>query len=130
MEGAPFWLSDLKIKGPMRLRHQTLEEHFARIEQRILPYSLKGSAFWGEMSYINTFRDFDMLNKRNLMLGWVLSSLKGQHGFSMELARTGSSLFKDGIFQDLLKHSILSIRKSLWKALPRLARRILRKRSV
>ena len=127
MEGYPFWISDLKIKGPQRVRYQTLKDHFGRMEQRFLPYLLRSSAFWGEMSYVNTFRDKEMLTRRNLLLGWVFSTLKGQHGFSMELAQAGFSFFSDSVFQDLLKDSVLSIRKNHWKAPFRLARRIFEK---
>jgi len=127
MEGYPFWMSDLKIKGPKRVRNVTLEAHFGRLERKLIPYSLRGSAFWGEMSYINAFRDKEILSKRNLLLGWVFSSLKGQHGFSMELAQTGFAFFRDPIFQELLKNSILSIRKNHWKVPFLLALRILQR---
>lgn len=127
MEGYPFWVSDLKIKGPNRVRRATLKEHFSRMERKLIPYSLRGSAFWGELSYFNTFRDTEMLSKRNLLLGWVFSSLKGQHGFAMELAQTGFAVFRDLIFRDLSKNSIFSIRKNHWKVPFLLALRILQR---
>jgi hypothetical protein len=43
------------------------------------------------------------------------------------LAKTGFLLFSDPVFKDLLKDSILSIRKSYWKAPLRLACGILEK---
>lgn len=127
MEGYPFWLSDLTIKGPQRISPRTLEAHFGRLERKAFHHLLKNSAFWGEMSYVNAFTDKAMLTKRNLLLGWIFSTLKEQHGFSIELAQLGSSLFGHSIFQDLLNDSIRSIRKRRWKVPLNLFLKVLRK---
>jgi len=115
MEGYPFWLSDLTIKGPQRISPRILKAHFGRLEQKALHHLIKNSAFWGEMSYLNAYKGKEMLSKRNLLLGWIFSSLKGQHGFSLELAQLGASLFDGSIFEDLKRDSIKSIRRNRWK---------------
>jgi len=115
MEKYPFWLSDLAIKGPQKISHQNLRKFFTRQEQKLFPHLHKHSAFWGEMSYINNFDQKEMLNKRNILLGWVFSTIKQQHGFALELAQIGKLNFGDPVFETLQNCSIRSVRQNYWK---------------
>jgi len=113
MEQRPFWLSDLVIKGPQRIKSDYLKRHFNRLDKIFLPCLLKKSAFWGEMSYMNNFENLDFLSKRNLLLGWVFATIKKQYGFALHLAHTGQTLYEDDIFKTLENRSItfLKIRR-------------------
>jgi hypothetical protein len=115
MEGYPFWLSDLIVKGPQRISHSTLQGNFTNIEKRFFPCFQKGTAFWGEMTYINTFERKEMLQQRDIMLGWIFATLKSQHGFALELAITGKASFNDPIFEDLKRESVRSIKRKRWR---------------
>lgn len=115
MEDYPFWLSDLVIKGPQRISLATLKGNFSNIEQRFFPCIQKKAAFWGEMTYVNTFERKEMLHKRDILLGWIFSSLKCQHGFALELALVGNANFDDPIFNDLKNESVRSIKRNRWK---------------
>ena len=115
MEDCPFWLSDLTVKGPQRLRKENLKKNFGPLEQKFLSCFLKESAFWGEMTYINTFGHEKIRSKRNVLLGWVFCTLKRQHGFAMELAQMGKSLFREPLFQSLESESIRMVKRNYWK---------------
>lgn len=115
MENCPFWLSDLMVKGPQRIRRENLKKNFSLLEQKFLSCFLKESAFWGEMTYINTFGHKKIRSKRNVLLGWVFCTLKRQHGFAMELAQMGKSLFREPLFQSLENESIRMMKQNYWK---------------
>ncbi|MBC8432916.1 MAG: hypothetical protein H8D96_13480 [Desulfobacterales bacterium] len=115
MEDYPFWLSDLTVKGPQRIRKENLKKNFSPLEQKFLSCFLKESAFWGEMTYINTFGHEKIRSKRNVLLGWVFCTLKRQHGFAMELAQMGKSLFREPLFQSLESESIRMVKQNYWK---------------
>jgi len=115
MEDYPFWLSDLVIKGPQRISLANLKDNFNKIEQRFFPCYQKSAAFWGEMTYVNTFERKEMLHKRDILLGWIFSSLKRQHGFALELALYGKENFDDPVFDDLKRESVRSIKRNRWK---------------
>jgi FkbM family methyltransferase len=115
MEDYPFWLSGLNVKGPQRIRPENLTRNFNSLEQRFLSCFLKESAFWGEMIYINTFGLEKIRSKRNVLLGWVFGTLQQQHGFALELAQMGKSIFNDPLFQELEKASVRAVKRNYWK---------------
>ena len=115
MENYPFWLSDLVIKGPQRISQANLKDNFANIEQRFFSCLQKSTAFWGEMTYFNTFERQEMLQKRNILLGWIFSSLIRQHSFALELAIVGKENYDDPIFDDLKSESVRLIKRNRWK---------------
>lgn len=124
MEKYPFWLSDLVIKGTQRINSANLKDNFNKLEQRMFSCLLKRSAFWGEMTYINSFKQHENLNKRDLLLGWIFCAINQQHGFAFELAQIGKSLFKDQIFEALRIDSIRSIKRNRRRIPIYLAKRI------
>lgn len=127
MEDYPFWLSDLVIKGPQRISLANLKGNFANIERRFFPCFQKCAAFWGEMTYVNTFERKEMLHKRDILLGWIFASLLLQHGFALELALVGKENFNDPIFNDLKSESVRSIKRNRWKLPLWLARKLYQK---
>lgn len=77
------------------------------------PWLIKTSPGWGEVAYINSFKqDF---TKRELLLGWVFSTLKQQHGFALEVAIDGYQKFNVPIFMELKKNTWISIKGSYFK---------------
>lgn len=124
MEDYPFWLSDLVIKGTQRINSATFKKNFNKIDQRFFSCLLRKSAFWGEMTYINTFKRKEISNKRDLLLGWIFCTINQQHGFAFELAQIGKSLFDDQVFEILKSDSIRSIKKNRWKLPFYLAKKI------
>lgn len=117
MENRPFWLDELNIKGTQRIGHEYVN-NLSKMQKKLFYISLKTSAFWGEMSYINTFEKKETWNKRDLLLGWIFSTIKQQHGFAYEISKIGQSQFADPIFGILKGESIISIKKLAWKRLP------------
>lgn len=124
MEKYPFWLSDLVIKGTQRINSANLQDNFNKLEQRLFSCLLKRSAFWGEMTYINTFKKKESLNKRDLLLGWVFCTINQEHGFAFELAQIGESLFEDQSFKTLKKESIKTIKANRWRIPIYLAKKV------
>ena len=123
----PFWLSDLVVKGSQRISFAALKGNFTHIEQRFFPCFQKSAAFWGEMTYLNTFERKELLNKRDVLLGWIFSSIKRQHGFALDLAIVGKTNFDDPIFNDLKNVSVRSIKQNRWKLPFYLAKKIYHK---
>lgn len=115
MEDLPFWLADLAVKGTPRLAKTTFAKEFGRFDKKIVNVLLKPSAFWGEMSYLNTFAHQEMQSRRRLLLGWVCASIKKHYGFALELAYTGKSLYGDPLFDALREESVRSIKRNRLK---------------
>lgn len=124
MEKYPFWLSDLVIKGTQRIKSTNLKNNFNKLEQRFFSCFLKRTAFWGEMTYINTFEQKEILNQRDLLLGWIFCTINQQHGFAFELAQIGESLFEDQRFETLKNESIRTIKANRWRMPIYLAKRV------
>ena len=74
MDGQPFWMSDLEIKGTQRISRNTFEYKFIVIKRRLLGKLKKIAPGWGEVTYINSFScNADYLDKRDYLLGWIIS---------------------------------------------------------
>lgn len=130
MENRPFWLDKLNIKGTQRIGHEYVN-NLSKMQKKLFYMSLKTSAFWGEMSYINTFENQETWNKRDLLLGWIFSTIKQQHGFAYEISKIGQSQFPGPIFDNLKRESFVSMKKLVWKKLPfYIAKRLIRKLGV
>lgn len=115
MDKNPFWLSDLDIKGPQKLKTSTLNNYFNKVEKKLLSCYLKESAFWGEMTYINSFEQDKLNNIRDLFIGWIFCTIKKQHGFALELADKGLDSFKDDRFYLLKNYSIFNMKRNFIK---------------
>ena len=62
--------------------------------RKILNYTTKKSPGWTEISYLNTFEHLGMFNKRDFLLGWVISIIKNQLCFAMEISIRGKRGWK------------------------------------
>lgn len=112
MDTQPFWLNALTVKGPQRIRRGTLEKYFTRLERRFFHYLHPSAAFYGEMEYLNTFSDPAVHSSRHILFGWIVSSIKRQHGFALEVAILGHRLHGEPIYKELQARSIASLRRN------------------
>ncbi len=104
MDGKPFWLADITIKGSQRISKETLDSlSNSNILRKLLYFSLKTSPGWAETLYLNDFSELSL--KRQYLLGWVFSTLNSQHGFSLSIAKKGNELFHEKIFERMISYS-------------------------
>lgn len=114
MERSGFWMSDINIKGSQRIRADILKD-FNKFERRYISQFIKTSPGWGEATYINNFNQDVHFSKRDLLLGWVFSSIKQQHGFALQIANEGYNQFCDAIFLELRTHTMQRVKRSyIW----------------
>jgi FkbM family methyltransferase len=127
MDESGFWMANIVIKGSNRIR-KSLLEGFSEFERNNMVHLMKTSPGWAEVAYLNSF-SADVFSQRDYLLGWVCASLKGQHGFALELAATGLRRCGDPIFEQLKHHSLQGIRRSYvsFAAYFPLLRRVFRK---
>ena len=105
------WLAELLPKGSPRITPALLDSFTTNsLVKKFLLFSLKNSAVWGEMTYLNRFADEAMLTQRNLLLGWVFATTLNQHGFALILTQKAKSRFSDPIFNEMEKES----RRRIW----------------
>ena len=96
------WLAELLPKGSPRITPALLDSFTSQpLVKKFVLFSLKNSAVWGEMTYLNRFADEATLTQRNLLLGWVFATILKQHGFALILTQKAKSRFKDPIFGEM-----------------------------
>ena len=110
-EAQSHWLAELLPKGSPRITPALLDSFTTNsLVKKFVLFSLKNSAVWGEMTYLNRFADETMLTQRNLLLGWVFATTLKQHGFALILTQKAKSRFADPIFGEMEAYS----RKRIW----------------
>ncbi|MFA6598972.1 MAG: hypothetical protein WCS69_14700 [Ignavibacteriaceae bacterium] len=114
MNNNNFWLADMKVKGAQRISpselHSISQNNFIK---KLIAESIKTSPCWGELMYLNTFKG--VFSKREYLLGWIFSTIMGQHGFSYHLALKAKELFEDPIFDELVASSKKTIILKVFK---------------
>lgn len=129
MDQTPFWVSDMIIKGSQRI-DQVDFDSLNFIQRRGINAFLSAAPGWSEISYINTF-DGEGMDLREYLLGWVFSSVMGEHGFAKHLAKVGSTKYPDPLFEVMLLESTRALSKGylglIIKAIKRVARLIVGK---
>jgi FkbM family methyltransferase len=112
MDRAEFWLSELKLKGPLRMA----PEDAARLsgqEATGLAAALATAPGWGEMRYLNTFRGTSPFSKRDWLLGWVIACVNEQFGFALDLCRRAHVAIPDSLFVSLAAETDRMIHQKL-----------------
>lgn len=105
------WLAELLVKGSPRITPALLDSFTSQpLLKKFVLFSLKNSAVWGEMTYLNRFADAASLTLRNVLLGWVFATTLKQHGFALILIQKGKSQFSDPIFAEMEAYS----RRRVW----------------
>jgi FkbM family methyltransferase len=112
-QSTQYWLSRLTLKGTQRIAYKNLKSILKNdFLSEVSPYVNKTAPGWGEMVFINTFENLGQA-KRDLLLGWVLSTLQSEHGFAYQLAITGMERFEDALFVELKNFSALKVRMGM-----------------
>lgn len=110
-ETGSHWLAELLPKGSPRITPALLDSFTSQpLLKKFVLFSLKNSAVWGEMTYLNRFIDEATLTQRNLLLGWVFATTLRQHGFALILTQKAKSRFSDPIFSEMEAYS----RRRIW----------------
>ncbi|WP_461108726.1 hypothetical protein [Spirosoma koreense] len=110
-ETGSHWLAELLPKGSPRITPALLDSFTSNpLVKKFVLFSLRNSAVWGEMTYLNRFADERILTQRNLMLGWVFATTLKQHGFALILTQKAKSRFTDSIFAEMEAYS----RRRIW----------------
>jgi hypothetical protein len=92
-----FWLSDMRVRGMVRMRQSTLEELHARhgdIDRGYVQRALKHTPGWAELRYLRSIETLDAspsdddagARRRDLALLWAIATIDGQHGFALDVA--------------------------------------------
>ena len=110
MDRQPFWVSHMEVKGSQRIDSDDLAG-LGFIQRRYLECFLKTAPGWCEISYINTLDSRD-LSCREHLLGWVVATIKGEHGFAVHVSRNGAMCFHDRIFDELHRFSLKCLSSS------------------
>jgi hypothetical protein len=112
MDTQPFWMSQMNVKGSQRLSSGDLAGlSRSQFTQKLLHFSLTTSPGWAEVSYLNTFDG--PLSIREHLLGWILATIQGQHGFALALAQQGEEKFADPLFLEMRASSVWSLRTNM-----------------
>lgn len=121
MDKKPFWISSMKIKGSQRIDQDDLID-LNILQSKSIDSFLKMAPGWCEISYINNLEN-DNLSRRDLLLSWVFSTIKEEHGFALRAAKIGLIKFNEKLFNELINSS----KKSLSSGYIKLGRKIINK---
>jgi len=122
MDKQPFWVSHMEVKGSQRIDQMELQD-LSFIQQRSIGSFLKIAPGWCEISYINLMES-ECLSRREWLLSWLFSSIKGEHGFALHLARLGAIKFQDDLFNELHTISRKSLSSGYLKFAVKIARNV------
>lgn len=103
MESLPFWVTGMAVKGSQRIQPED-QSTLNWAQRQSLRSFLKAAPGWCEISYLNTL-ERPSLGMRDYLLGWVIATLKAEHGFAMGLARVGGDQTGDPVFRELASAS-------------------------
>lgn len=105
-----FWCASLVAKGAVRGSAEVLAKYLGPRMLPSLAVTERTGAGWAEIEYLNTFANPALRTVRDLLLGWVFSTLRGHHAFALELADMGIGLYdRDPRFRMLAEHSARGI---------------------
>jgi len=112
MDKKNFWVSGMNVLGTQRIKKETLLQKVKinNFNQKLVA-PLKISPCWCEITYINDFKNDFVLNKRDLLLGWVFLIIQQQYGFALEKAIDGYKRFNDPLFLRLEEYTINKMKK-------------------
>lgn len=108
MDTKQFWMSDLLVRGAKRIETDIFET-LNKIQRKFLIIS----PGWAETTYFRLLSNDS--SKRDLLLAWLFSAIKKQHGYALEIALRGQQLYDDEVFLELRKRSLLRMTGSCYK---------------
>lgn len=115
MENFPFWICDMDIEGTQRIKKDTFDKCFNKLQKKYFWLLLKKSPFWSEISYFNTFNNLENFDQRDLLLGCVFAIVKKQYGFAIDLSHIGQIKYNTQIFKEIENYSIRKIKNNSYK---------------
>jgi len=125
MDGLPFWMDALDVKGTGRIRQSTVETLFEESERGYFAFEnsvVPPAPAWAEVSYINKLEDIEHIETRNLLLGCLFGLVKNQTGWVLELAHRAEVAKRDDLFamirRDLVSRFRSEIRRRKARELP------------
>ena len=127
MDELPFWVTDIHLKGSQRINENDLAR-LSKFKKHFLKFFLRTPPGWCEIAYLNKLQIEP--SERDLLLGWVISAIKQEHGFAMNLANHGIRTTSNDLFKTMYKSSSAALGgvKSYYKfatfILNRIAKRI------
>lgn len=104
MDKMPYWASELNVMGSKRISRSTLEKYKLNPDTN---FNFPNSSCWGEITYFNTFEDKS--GDRDILLGWVFSTIKQQHGFALDLLSKKNGI-EQSLLNDMLAFTLESIK--------------------
>lgn len=113
MDGLPFWVSRLTVRGAERINPEIARSVFSPHELRHLRYGdsvLLTSPGWAEITYTNTFEWLGHADKRAALLGVTFALVQRQLGFALDLALRAKNLFADPVFAAAAEYCVVEIR--------------------
>ena len=131
MESLGFYLTNLNIKGPLKID----STHFNRIFNSSLKKRLAGDMVkkvpgWGEMTYANSLSAAgSSFTSRDYILSWLFHSLQGHHGIAFSLMQDAKTKQADALYPALEAFSLSKIKSDLYSfsGFARMLNRILNK---
>lgn len=126
MEKLPFWVTSMDIKGSQRIDTLDLDD-LGHVRKKFVNNCLKTSPGWCEIVYLNDLENIH--TERDMLLGWIIASIKNEFGFAAKIARKGQSTTDNPLFGEMLESSKNSLRKELSyvKIITQIIRNLVRK---
>lgn len=136
MDGQPFWMSSLEVRGTQRIRGKLVDERIGRATWRWLSQFLTIAPGWAEVAYLRAFsEDVDCLDLRDYLLGWLFATIERHHAYALEIAVNGYQRFGDSLFIELEREALRRMRRQylrlpllFFSRLPALVERVLCRR--
>jgi FkbM family methyltransferase len=112
-----FWLSDVAVKGTVRMRRSTLSEIGGLPggpDEDLVRRTVRTTPGWCDARYLRRFEgEHGPRDVRDFVLLWVFSVLDGQEGFALDLALEYRRRFgADAVFTRLLDIPLRRIREA------------------
>jgi len=122
-DSMPFWISNMNIKGSQRVNIDYLKKRMKTknskltglIYKKVLPYFLKTSPGWSEITFINTMKDIGDFRKRDVLLLCLFGLIEKQFGFVLDTSLMSSAIWKDEVFDDIRRYCERKIHSGLLK---------------
>jgi len=106
MDHNPFWMHSMRVEGSQRLP-QRARERLSQEERERTRFVVPVAPGWAEVGYLNTLDKEGSFDARDLLLAWVFATLKGQHGFALEIALGGLRRYpRDHMFSEMERSSL------------------------
>ncbi len=106
MDQMPYWASEIKIMGSKRIAKTTLQKY--KLDSNT-DFNIPNCSCWGEITYFNTFENKS--SNRDILLGWVFSTIKNQHGFALDLLNLKHSIDVN-LMNELVEYSLEHLKPS------------------